>query len=71
MMQKLQVTVTIEDTIRFEDILDAARKLGLGVEASFPRLGVATGAIEREQFAALLHLKGISSVEEQRSYRAS
>jgi len=70
-MKELNVTVSIPDPSRFEEVVQAARKHGLKVQKAFPPLGIATGAVEQSRLGTLRALPGVGSVEEERIYRTS
>ncbi len=69
-MEKVRITLSIPEAEHFEEVLAAARAVGLAVEKSFPKLGLATGAIGADRLTALRSLPGLGSVEEQRTYKA-
>ena len=69
-MKIVKVTVTIPDVESFQKVLTAARAAGFTVDGSFPKLGVATGSIALDRVQVLRGLSGLSSVEEQKTYRA-
>lgn len=69
-MEKVLITLSIPQAEHFEEVLAAARALGLAVEESFPKLGVVTGSIATEHLPALRGVPGLGSVEEQRTYKA-
>jgi hypothetical protein len=64
----VNVTLSIPDDSRFDEVIRVAENHGLKVAKAFRPLGVATGAVDEAKLAILRTVPGIGSVEAERIY---
>ncbi|MFF4019233.1 hypothetical protein [Streptomyces sp. NPDC001843] len=57
------------DPDRFDEVVEAARRIGLAVTAEQPLLGTLSGSIPEDRIARLQVLDGVDSVDRERTYR--
>jgi len=70
-MTKVNVTISIPDADKFNDVVQKAKQKGLKVSNVFEKLGVATGSIDQKSVSELEDLEGMGSVEAERNYTPS
>jgi hypothetical protein len=70
-MSRLNVSVLLSDDSlhRINDVVKQVKSKGMSVDRILPQSGVLTGSVEAQDLIGLNNVKGVSGVEQERSFQ--